>query len=264
MFNAEDVDFFDERPDLISDEENWGFQSSHSQVYYYGLLFTYQQVEQNLHLKISKEIRIGCQWASKTHEKVSNTFISTIYYMKIIPEFPKYSITKTGQVFSHYVNRFITSYLNNRGYPCVKLSKAGTEHTLLISRLLCRVYKDLQDLYSDLEVAHKDRNPANFSLANLQVLSKEEHVLKTCTDNNLNVRSSICPNCKGDKHRSSTVCLICAKVLSRTKTEITKEQIEYWVRNHSWVRASKELGLSDNGLRKRYKALGGDPKSIKR
>lgn len=48
------------------------------------------------------------------------------------------------------------------------------------------------------------------------------------------------------------------------KIEISAEEIEYWVLNFSWTRASKELGLSDNGLRKRYTKLTGlNPKTIK-
>lgn len=182
---------------------------------------------------------------------------------KTIPEFPMYKISRTGEVFSSHVNRTLSTYTNNKGYPCVKLNKEGKEHTLLISRLLCRVFKDLDDLYSSKEVDHKDRDPANFDLENLQVLTKEEHVLKTCADNNINKRSDLCPSCGSNKHKSSKMCLSCTQLVSRTKTEITKEQIEYWVKNYSWVRASKELGLSDNGLRKRYKSLGGDTKSIK-
>lgn len=173
-----------------------------------------------------------------------------------------YKISETGEVYSLHVNRVIATYLNNKGYPCVKLNKEGKEHTLLISRLLCRVYKDLEDLYSIKEVDHKDRNPANFNLDNLQVLSKEEHVLKTCEDNNISKRTDICPTCGGTKHKSSTLCLKCSSSSRAKNTHITKEDIEYWVRNHSWSRASRELGLSDNGLRKRYKSLGGDPKNI--
>lgn len=45
---------------------------------------------------------------------------------------------------------------------------------------------------------------------------------------------------------------------------ITVKDIEYWVINFSWTRASKELGLSDNGLRKRYtKLTGKSPKEIR-
>lgn len=181
---------------------------------------------------------------------------------KTIPEFPMYKISETGKVYSLHVNREIATYLNNKGYPCVKLSKNGVEHTLLISRLLCRVFKDLDDLYSTKEVDHKDRNPANFELSNLQVLSKEEHVIKTCSDNNISRRTDICPICGGTKHKSSKACLKCTASARVKNKDITKEDIEYWVRKFSWARASRELGLSDNGLRKRYKALGGNPKNI--
>lgn len=70
-------------------------------------------------------------------------------------------------------------------------------------------------------------------------------------------------------------CPTCGKLLENKNTtgycikhrpvlkEIDVKDIEYWVSNFSWTRAAKELGMSDNGLRKRYKNITGlDPKSI--
>lgn len=178
---------------------------------------------------------------------------------KTIPEFPEYSISKSGDVYSNHVGRCLSHYLNNAGYPCVKLSLNGKENTLLISRLLCRVYKDLPNLYSRLEVDHKDRNPANFDLDNLQVLTKEEHLKKTLSDRG-HLSVHYC-SCGAVRSREATQCKSC--YLNSVTSTVSKDKIEYWVRNFSWVRAGKELGLSDNGVRKRYRALGGDPKAIK-
>lgn len=56
----------------------------------------------------------------------------------------------------------------------------------------------------------------------------------------------------------------CGSFVEKKTIEISAEEIEYWVTNFSWTRASKELGLSDNGLRKRYtKLTGNSPKSLK-
>ncbi|MFP9058711.1 hypothetical protein, partial [Enterococcus faecalis] len=63
----------------------------------------------------------------------------------------------------------------------------------------------------------------------------------------------------------ATHCKSCTPKGITINPDITVEQIEYWVSKYSWIRASKELGLSDTGLRKRYKSLTGkDPKSIKK
>lgn len=189
---------------------------------------------------------------------VGRSNLNTMY--KTIPEFPEYSISELGEVYSNHVNRCLSPYVNNKGYPCVKLSLEGREYTLLISRLLCRVYKDLPDLTSDLEVDHVDRDPANFALENLQVLTKKEHLEKTLRDKG-QFSIHFCA-CGAERYREAQQCKKC--YLSSVTHDISKEDIEFWVRKYSWVRASKELGLSDNGLRKKYKALGGDHKNIKK
>lgn len=178
---------------------------------------------------------------------------------RTIPEFPEYSISESGEVYSNHVSRCLSPYVNNKGYPCVKLSLDGVENTLLISRLLCRVYKDLPDLRSDLEVDHIDCDPSNFALENLQVLTKKEHLEKTLRDKGYS-STHFC-SCGAEKYREAKQCKKC--YLSSVTHDISKEDIEFWVRKYSWVRAGKELGLSDNGVRKRYRALGGDPKAIK-
>ena len=107
----------------------------------------------------------------------------------------------------------------------------------------------------------------NNNISNLVVRNKKEHMSKTIQQRGHIERSTsddFC-SCGAPKERVSKQCIKCfsssRKILIHK--EITQEQIEYWVRNYSWARASRELGLSDNGLRKRYKNLSGkDPKSI--
>lgn len=125
------------------------------------------------------------------------------------------------------------------------------------------MYLDLDSLSSDMEVDHIDSNVFNNKLCNLQVLSKEDHLSKTHGEwRNLSNKVCACGT-KLYEHNTSGKCITCYNQ-SRISDGITPELIEYWVGNFSWTRASKELGLSDNGLRKRYKKLTGlDPKSIK-
>ena len=189
--------------------------------------------------------------------------------MKTIPEFPNYKITEEGLVWSEYLKGFLSPYDNGKGYLCVKLHKDGVQYTYALHRLLARVYKELPSLDSDMEVDHKDRNRQNISLENLQVLTKEQHLLKTLSDRNHKLsgieKSTICPTCLGHKDPFAKQCRSCANNSQIKDITISAEQIEYWVSNYSWTRAGKELGYSDNGLRKRYKSLTGkDPKSIKR
>ncbi len=118
------------------------------------------------------------------------------------------------------------------------------------------------DLTSNIEVDHKDRNKLNNSIDNLQLLAKDQHVLKTIEERGLTVRNTKYCSCGSEKTFGQTLCAKCV-VKPTTKLGTTVEAIESWVTNSSWVRASKELGLSDNGLRKRYRTLTGkDPKRL--
>lgn len=188
-----------------------------------------------------------------------------------IPEYPQYLISRDGRLYSTKTNKLLTLFLNNRNYPYYSLCIDGKTKNLLVSRILAHVFKDLPSLDSDLEVDHNDGNTLNFELSNLIVRTTQEHITKTLEQRGLRkTRESFCAICskKLDITNSSGLCNIHYQESLRNtgvkNPEITSEQIEYWVKNFSWVRAAKELGYSDNGLRKRYRSLTGkDPKSIK-
>ncbi len=179
---------------------------------------------------------------------------------KSIPEYPEYLISKYGEIYSLKSNRLLKSRPNSRGYLQFSVTYNNKTKFILVSRAVARVWKDLPSLDSELQVDHDDRNILNNYYTNLVVLTEIAHRAKTREDNNWNYTSNIC-DCGSKKSYKSNKCKNC---LTITNPEITKDNIEYWVSNYSWVRASKELGLSDNGLRKRYKKLGGDPKLIKK
>ena len=179
-----------------------------------------------------------------------------------IPGFSNYLINANGEIWSKHVNRLIKSHRSTT-YQSIKLvSDFGISTNVLIHRLLAFVFLDLPALDSDLEVDHRDRDTNNYSLSNLQILTKEEHLAKTLHE-------------KGVSSRPNKHCTSCGKPISKTaigsrckscnvdNPEITAEQIQYWVVNFSWTRAAAELGLSDNGLRKRFTKLTGlKPKDI--
>lgn len=180
---------------------------------------------------------------------------------KEIPEYPNYLISPQGEVYSLISNRLLSISTNTTGYKYFRVEN-GTKN-LLLSRVLARVYKDLPSLDSKLEVDHDDRDKNNNDLDNLIVRTKEEHIAKTVLERGFIIQTeSFCSSCGVKITKGAQYCREHYKTV---KSDITVEQIEYWVKNYSWVRASKELGLSDNGLRKRYKALTGkDPKNIKK
>jgi hypothetical protein len=118
---------------------------------------------------------------------------------------------------------------------------------------------------TDSEVVHhKDHDRTNNSLTNLEVLSHSEHARL----HSQVLEETLCKQCKVIFLPKKSTQIFCSPICysnSRITKNISSEDIVYWVSNYSWLRASKELGLSDNGLRKRYKSLTGlDPKSIKK
>lgn len=183
-----------------------------------------------------------------------------------IAEYPEYLVSKDGRVYSKKSKRLLKTPLSSNGYPRVIVTtNLGVSKHLMLHRVLARVFKDLPSLDSHLEVDHNDTNKLNFSLDNLIVRTKEEHRVKTTKERNQIVHNPHCITCgRLLQNRDSSECKPCSNISRRKPIEITAKDIEYWVLSYSWVRAAKELGLSDNGLRKRYKSLTGkEPKEIK-
>lgn len=181
-----------------------------------------------------------------------------------IEGFDEYLVSKCGKIKSNKTNRLLTPCKNSNGYYQIFFYKNGVRIPILLHRLLAFVFKDLPNLDSGFEVDHRDNNPSNNSLSNLQVLTKEQHLMKSLKTRGHKRLTNTCNSCgkKLSKHFYD-----CCKECTGSKSEklgLKVEDIEFWVINYSWVRASKELGLSDNGLRKFYfKNTGKDPKKLK-
>lgn len=169
-----------------------------------------------------------------------------------IPGYNKYLINESGDIFSKHVNRKLTIAIPGNGYPMIRLSKDGKSKNIRLHRLLAFVFLDLDSLEDSREVHYKDGNILNYSLDNLQVVTFIEHreittlykprycsCGKNITQENV---SGKCGTCKGDIIKNP---------------EIKAEDIHYWVTNYSWRRAGQELGMTDNGLRHRFKKLTG-------
>lgn len=174
-----------------------------------------------------------------------------------IPGYPEYFIDEHGNVFSKHVNRLLKIAVPSNGYPMIRLSKDGISKNIRLHRLLAFVFLDLDSLDSPMEVHHKNGDILDYSLGNLEVLSSHAHRIIT-------------------NGREPKYCVDCNKLLTRDNQSgkcrpcieksnpITADLIHYWVVKHSWSRASRELGMSDVGLRKRFERLTGLPaKNIK-
>lgn len=148
-------------------------------------------------------------------------------------------------------------YFIDREHPL----KTGNSNKVMYHRHLGSL-KYSKWLTSEDIVHHIDGNKLNNCFSNLEVMSQAEHAsshFRTLTNKEcLQCKISYKPNKSTQKY-----CSIDCHNKSQSK-DITIDEIIYWVINFSWSRASKELGLSDNGLRKIYKRLSGlDPKLIR-
>lgn len=184
--------------------------------------------------------------------------------MRVLKDFSKYKIDENGNVYSRRFNRILKPKISKKGYYYhLFVSDFGKLTCVLESRLFAREFLGMTSLYNDLEVDHIDRNPLNNNLKNLQILTKEDHLLKTLKDKGLNsIPNSYCEVCGVKIEKKSKFCR--KHTLMKPDINLTLKIIETEVSLCGWVKASKKLGLSDNGLRKRYKFLGGNPKELKR
>lgn len=183
-------------------------------------------------------------------------------FSEISEKWSDYLINSNGDCYSKKSNRLLTRQINSSGYLYYTFTINYKRKNYLVHRLVAYVYHLIDDLDSTLDIDHIDRDVTNCELSNLQALTRQEHNLKTFKENGKSPLSTICPKCGGKKSPKATICRECTK---KDGTEhITKQQIEELVKNFSWVHAGKVLGLSDNGLRKRYKSLGGNPVDLKR
>jgi hypothetical protein len=91
--------------------------------------------------------------------------------MKRIPQYPEYSVTKDGQVWSHKSNKFLTPVSNGIGYLRVQFGGK----TKYVHRLVAETY--LPNPASKEQVNHIDGNKTNNSLTNLEWCTPKENTL---------------------------------------------------------------------------------------
>lgn len=188
--------------------------------------------------------------------------------MAPIPEHPEYLIDEGGRVFSTKSNKYLKPYLSSSGYLRVGLYSEGKVKHYLISRLLARVYLNLESLDSEDEVDHIDTDILNNRIGNLQVLSKKNHRLKTLLDKGLKENTAVCIDC--GVPLDNKTCVRCRPCFDKSRIllpDISEKDIKTAVLEQgSWVKAGKLFGVSDNGLRKMYKRVSGgkDPKLLKK
>ena len=89
---------------------------------------------------------------------------------RIITEYPKYAISNLGNVKNLESNKIKRIYDNGKGYKTVSL----LGKIFYIHRLVCKYFLD--NFENKLEVNHKDGNPSNNNLNNLEWCTRSENL----------------------------------------------------------------------------------------
>lgn len=95
--------------------------------------------------------------------------------MKVIKEFPDYSVTKDGRVYSHFTDKYIKPFLREDSYDYwyVNLYRNGLKSKHSIHRLVAKAY--LPNIENKAQVNHIDGNKFNNNLDNLEWVTASEN-----------------------------------------------------------------------------------------
>lgn len=93
--------------------------------------------------------------------------------MKQIPDFPNYSITQDGQVWSHRRNRFLKPVVNSSGYFYHNLRSGGKATNKYIHKLIAEAF--IPNPEGKPCVNHIDGNKLNNNVSNLEWCTHAEN-----------------------------------------------------------------------------------------
>jgi hypothetical protein len=93
--------------------------------------------------------------------------------MKQIKDYPNYSITEDGVIFSNITNKVLTPF-NNNGYLRIGLSKDNKRKKFLVHRLIAEAF--IPNNQNNLLINHKDGNKMNNHISNLEWCTYSENL----------------------------------------------------------------------------------------
>ena len=149
-------------------------------------------------------------------------FILGDYMQKEILGYENYTIDENGNIFSKKRNIYLKSFKNKSGYPAIYLCSNGKRKYFLIHRLVAMAFLPNPNQFK--EINHKDENPANPSVNNLEWCTRKYN-------NNYGSRTDKCVEKLGKKFmcvetkqvfrstreaerltgiKSSTICMVCS------------------------------------------------------
>jgi hypothetical protein len=93
--------------------------------------------------------------------------------MKKIENYPNYSVTEDGKIFSHTYNKFLKPFSSN-GYFRIALSKNNKTKKFLVHRLVAIAY--LHTIENKKIINHLDGNKKNNDISNLEWCNNSENL----------------------------------------------------------------------------------------
>jgi len=93
--------------------------------------------------------------------------------MKQIKDYPNYSITEDGVIFSNITNKALAPF-NNNGYLRIGLSKDNKRKKFLVHRLIAEAF--IPNDQNNLLINHKDGNKMNNHISNLEWCTYSENL----------------------------------------------------------------------------------------
>lgn len=138
----------------------------------------------------------------------------------------KYAITEDGQVWSYYLNDYLSLKPDKKGYVYVKLrDKNGKQKRIAVHRLVAQAFIDNPN--NLLEVNHIDENKQNNNVSNLEWCTREY---------NINYGTAIQRSIeKQQKYHPNQRQVLC---------------VETGVVYHSTQEASRQTGINNTGISK--------------
>ena len=101
--------------------------------------------------------------------------------MKEHPTHKGYFVTEDGRIFSSYTNRELKSHIDRKGYKRITLRVVN--RSIFIHRLVAETY--IPNPNNKPEINHKDRNPLNNNLSNLEWVTHKENILHKLVNQNV-------------------------------------------------------------------------------
>lgn len=87
----------------------------------------------------------------------------------------KYAVSNYGKIRNNHTNRILKTKIDKKNYERLTLSHKTIKHNILVHRLVLNTFLPIKNS-KNYEVNHKDWNPRNNNLCNLEWCTKEENL----------------------------------------------------------------------------------------